>query len=186
MQHDRVYGLGSQANAYEGQTSSGGNFSSSFRRIIRRYMCRKYNMTIFSVECATELPTDSSTVISYGKNWHRFFCGRISVGHSAGYFPPVIPAAYLSEHGDRKDVGLSNISAGCPSKILPAQKIRRKYFSDACFTVGEFSVGNPPETYFFRRIFYFTGRFCPPVMTVFPVVLRKIINFARPNDRVSK
>ncbi|KAH0458272.1 hypothetical protein IEQ34_013587 [Dendrobium chrysotoxum] len=29
MQHDRVYGLGSQAYAYEGQSSSGGSFSSS-------------------------------------------------------------------------------------------------------------------------------------------------------------
>ncbi|KAH0469059.1 hypothetical protein IEQ34_002291 [Dendrobium chrysotoxum] len=29
MQHDRVYGLGSQAYTYEGQTSSGSNFSSS-------------------------------------------------------------------------------------------------------------------------------------------------------------
>ncbi|KAH0452054.1 hypothetical protein IEQ34_019353 [Dendrobium chrysotoxum] len=29
MQHGRVYGLGSQAYTYEGQSSSGGSFSSS-------------------------------------------------------------------------------------------------------------------------------------------------------------
>ncbi|KAH0465047.1 hypothetical protein IEQ34_005150 [Dendrobium chrysotoxum] len=89
MQHGRVYGLGSQAYAYEGQTSSGDNFSSSTQessytqqiaaltteleqRIIRRYMCRKYDMTKFPAEYTTELSTDLSTVISDGKNRHRF------------------------------------------------------------------------------------------------------------------
>ncbi|KAH0462633.1 hypothetical protein IEQ34_010208 [Dendrobium chrysotoxum] len=32
MQHGRVYGLGSQAYAYEGQSSSGGSFSSSTQK----------------------------------------------------------------------------------------------------------------------------------------------------------
>ncbi|KAH0452772.1 hypothetical protein IEQ34_017096 [Dendrobium chrysotoxum] len=57
-----------------------------FRRIICQYMCQKYDMTIFFVEYATELSTDSLTVISDGTNRHHFFYGGISAGNFGGLF----------------------------------------------------------------------------------------------------
>ncbi|KAH0453977.1 hypothetical protein IEQ34_018301 [Dendrobium chrysotoxum] len=83
-------------------------------------------------------------------------------------FPSVFPAVITPEHCHRKDVSLSNISAGYPPEhppeIFPAEKMRRMFFSDVRFTVGSNSAGNPLETDNFRRIFYFTGGFCPPVV----------------------
>ncbi|KAH0461252.1 hypothetical protein IEQ34_008827 [Dendrobium chrysotoxum] len=125
MQLGRVYGLGSQAYAYEGRISSGnsinveitfqsdeGFFSAiGFWRIILRYMCRKYDMTKFLAEYATELLTDRSTTFSIGNSGALFVGTRqqkrlrvvkhihqLSVGTSAGMgatsdLPPMLELA---------------------------------------------------------------------------------------------
>ncbi|KAH0452528.1 hypothetical protein IEQ34_019827 [Dendrobium chrysotoxum] len=74
-------------------------------------------------------PTD------YPPNIRRNFRQIISAGNSGGYYAGT---------RTQKGVGLSNISVDFspehPPEMLPVKKMRRNFFSDARFTVGEIST----------------------------------------------